>query len=218
MPRVRRMGSSNVPRACVGRLGAGRRPCRSRRRTVGSYDGARFVPAGWNRLAFGTAPYATSVFRDRDGRPCMISWLQEDPQHEPGTSGWAGAESLVAELAVDTAGRLTATPHPGLASSTMFANHAPGAWPWAHDLEASAPALATHLTAAADSPAEIQLRRGDQHLVRVTRSPVHDGGHALSVDQAGGFALGRHAQRHDRALAAWDRGQGRAPHPVEAAT
>ena len=34
-------------------------------------------------------------------------------------------------------------------------------------------------------------------------------GHAVPVDQAGRLALGRHAQRHDRALAGRDRGAGR---------
>ena len=39
-------------------------------------------------------------------------------------------------------------------------------------------------------------------------------GHALPVDQAGRLALGRHAQRHDRALAERHQGQGRGPQPV----
>ena len=39
-------------------------------------------------------------------------------------------------------------------------------------------------------------------------------GHALPVDQAGRLALGRHAQRYDRALAEGDRGQGRGAPPV----
>ena len=39
-------------------------------------------------------------------------------------------------------------------------------------------------------------------------------GYAVSVDQTGGLALGRHAQRHHRALAEGNPGQGRAPHPV----
>ena len=39
-------------------------------------------------------------------------------------------------------------------------------------------------------------------------------GHAVSVVQAGRLALGRHAQRHDRALAGRHRGQGRGPQPV----
>ena len=37
----------------------------------------------------------------------------------------------------------------------------------------------------------------------------------VPVDQAGGLALGRHPQRHDRALAQGDQGQGRAPQPVQ---
>ena len=39
-------------------------------------------------------------------------------------------------------------------------------------------------------------------------------GHALPVDEAGRVALGRHAQRHDRALAARHRGAGRVPAAV----
>ena len=39
-------------------------------------------------------------------------------------------------------------------------------------------------------------------------------GHAVSVDQAGRLALGRHPQRHDRALAGRHPGQGRGPLPV----
>ena len=39
-------------------------------------------------------------------------------------------------------------------------------------------------------------------------------GHAVPVDEAGRLALGRHAQRHDRALAARHQGQGRDPPPV----
>ena len=39
-------------------------------------------------------------------------------------------------------------------------------------------------------------------------------GHPVSVDQAGRLALGRHAQRHDRALAERDQGQGRDPFAI----
>ena len=39
-------------------------------------------------------------------------------------------------------------------------------------------------------------------------------GHPVPVDQAGRLALGRHPQRHDRALAQRDRGEGRTAHPV----
>ena len=37
-------------------------------------------------------------------------------------------------------------------------------------------------------------------------------GHAVPVDEAGRLALGRHAQRHDRALAERHQGEGRDPH------
>jgi beta-fructofuranosidase len=149
---------------------------------VGSYDSARFVPTGWQRLAFGTAPYATSVFHDRDGRPCMISWLQEDPDRDTRTIGWAGAQSLVSELAVDRAGRITATPHPGVAHHAAFAGPSPATWPGECDLAAAGPGLATHLTAVVDGDAEIRLRHARQRLVQITRSPARDG---LVVDRPG---------------------------------
>ncbi len=40
---------------------------------------ARFLggPDVWHPLAAGASAYATSAFRDRDGRPCAISWLRE---------------------------------------------------------------------------------------------------------------------------------------------
>jgi beta-fructofuranosidase len=149
---------------------------------VGRYDGTRFTPRAWHRLAFGNAPYATSVFRDRDGRPCAISWLREDPQHEAETSGWAGAQSLVSELAVDDARRVTARPHSGLAGSKMFANHAPLARPWVQDITESTPGLGTHLTVSADTLPEIEVRQARQRLAHVTRSPAH---HGLVVDRPG---------------------------------
>ena len=37
-------------------------------------------------------------------------------------------------------------------------------------------------------------------------------GHAVPVDEAGRLALGRHPQRHDRALAERDQGEGRGAH------
>ena len=54
-------------------------------------------------------------------------------------------------------------------------------------------------------PARVQPLRG--------RLGARDG-HAVPVDEAGRLALGRHAQRHDRALAGRLPGEGRAPHPV----
>ena len=50
--------------------------------------------------------------------------------------------------------------------------------------------------------------RGLQPLRR--RLGARDG-HAVPVDEAGRLALGRDAERHDRALAEWDQGEGRDP-------
>ena len=90
--------------------------------SVGSYDGTRFAGANWQRLAFGAAPYATSLFRDRHGRPCMISWLREAPAR-PRSHGWAGAHSLVSTLAIDPKRRVVASPHPAVTAQRRV--HAP---------------------------------------------------------------------------------------------
>ncbi|MFZ0088289.1 MAG: glycoside hydrolase family 32 protein, partial [Solirubrobacteraceae bacterium] len=140
---------------------------------TGGYDGARFVPRRWQRLAFGTAPYATSVFRDRDGRPCMISWLQEDLGPVSAARGWAGAQSLVSELAIDNTGRVIAAPHPNLTTSTLLANRTPPAGPCVHDLRSSASGLATHLTVSTDDAPVIEVRQGQRRVGRVTRSRSH---------------------------------------------
>ena len=58
---------------------------------------------------------------------------------------------------------------------------------------------------------QVRRRRGVQPL-RGGLGARH--GHALPVDQAGRLALGRHPQRHDRALAERHQGQGRDPQPV----
>jgi beta-fructofuranosidase len=149
---------------------------------TGSYDGARFVPHRWDRLAFGAAPYATSAFRDRNGRPCVMSWLQEDPQHPPGASEWAGAQSLVSVLAVDDDGRVTATPHPALAGSPLFAHHTPGSWPWVQESARSTPARATRVTAPAGAPVAVEVRGTHRPPVTVTRSGARDG---LVIDRPG---------------------------------
>jgi beta-fructofuranosidase len=149
--------------------------------SAGSYDGARFSGEQWHRLVLGTAPYATSVFRDRAGRPCMISWLREDPRGEVLGGAWAGAQSLVSELAIDAAGKLTADPHPSLRRSELFAHHEPAAMPLVHDLTEFGRAPATHLLASAGRPVEIELRGAERGPVCVTRSPHH----GLVIDRPG---------------------------------
>ena len=57
---------------------------------------------------------------------------------------------------------------------------------------------------------------GGEGVLRPLRGGLGVGdGCAVSVDQAGGLALGRHPQRHDRALAQGDRATRAAPQPVQ---
>ena len=74
-----------------------------------------------------------------------------------------------------------------------------------------------------DDDAQRRHRRGDTRVPGVAHRQVRDArglqplcgrlgacdGHALPVDQAGRFTLGRHAERHDRPLARRDQGEGR---------
>ena len=64
---------------------------------------------------------------------------------------------------------------------------------------------------------DVQARRVRRRgIVRPLRGRLGVGdGLAVSVDQAGRLALGRHAQRHHRALAQRDQGKGRHPQPVQ---
>ncbi len=78
---------------------------------LGTYDRGRFAATDWGRLSFGDSYYAPSYFRDRKGRPCLIFWMRGVADAE---SGWSGCLSVPYVLSVE-AGRLVATPHPGLA-------------------------------------------------------------------------------------------------------
>ena len=79
---------------------------------VGDYDGHVFTPGRWQRLTHGNSAYATSTFQDRDGRPCIVSWLREEPTNNPDLSVRAGAHSLVAVLGVTKDGTVSLAPHP----------------------------------------------------------------------------------------------------------
>jgi beta-fructofuranosidase len=81
---------------------------------VGSYDGKTFEPASWQRLTYGSSAYATTAFRDRDGRRCVLSWLREEPTNNPALAERAGAQSVVSTLALAPDGRLILHPHPDL--------------------------------------------------------------------------------------------------------
>ena len=146
---------------------------------VGSYDGTRFAGANWQRLAFGAAPYATSLFRDRHGRPCMISWLREaQASHDP--TGWAGAHSLVSTLAIDAKRRVVASPHPAVTASGVFTHRSnPSSSPRRDVLEVVRP-TPTHLTVAHEDP--IEIRTAGRRLALISRSAARD---ALVIERPG---------------------------------
>ena len=75
---------------------------------VGAFDGRAFTPRRWQRLAATDLPYATTVFRDAEGRPCQFSWIRE-----PGSAGdgWAGMLSVPWTLRVRD-DRVLLAPHP----------------------------------------------------------------------------------------------------------
>jgi beta-fructofuranosidase len=74
---------------------------------VGALREGRFEVASWQRLTAG-APYAASAFRDRGGRPGLVTWLRG-----VAGEGWAGAVSVPLLLGLE-GGRLRLDPHPAL--------------------------------------------------------------------------------------------------------
>ncbi len=82
---------------------------------IGDYDGLHFTARTWGHFGYSRTVYATTAFRDREGRPCALSWVRESGpnDHAPDGSPWAGAQTLVHELHV-VADRLVVTQHPAL--------------------------------------------------------------------------------------------------------
>jgi beta-fructofuranosidase len=78
---------------------------------VGDYDGRRFTPHAWHRLAADPL-YATTTFLDSAGRRCALSWLQEPG---PTEGEWAGALTVPWLLTLD-GDRLGVRPHPDVDS------------------------------------------------------------------------------------------------------
>ncbi|MGY1616451.1 glycoside hydrolase family 32 protein [Geodermatophilus sp. SYSU D00691] len=79
---------------------------------VGRFAEGRFTAASWHRIGWGSAHYAASAFRDRDGRPGLVFWLRgiADP-----AGGWTGATSLPYLLGLD-GDRPVLTPHDAVAA------------------------------------------------------------------------------------------------------
>ena len=79
---------------------------------VGDYDGRRFTPRAWHRLAADPL-YATTTFLDAAGRRCALSWLQE-PGPADGRLGRRADGALAAGARRATA--LVVRPHPDVDS------------------------------------------------------------------------------------------------------
>jgi beta-fructofuranosidase len=113
---------------------------------IGDYDGRRFQPRTWGRFTHGDDLYATTAFRDVEGRPCVMSWFRERSAQAPQGSPYAGAISLPYTLAIDGE-TLIARPHPDLAAI------------WTHHVERRSDDLAREQVNCplAAGPAQVQL-------------------------------------------------------------
>lgn len=81
---------------------------------IGDYDGrATFTARNYGHFSHGAELYATTTFRDVDGRPCAMSWLRERGTLAPEGSPWCSAMSLPHTLSI-VDGALTVSQHPAL--------------------------------------------------------------------------------------------------------
>jgi sucrose-6-phosphate hydrolase SacC (GH32 family) len=81
---------------------------------IGDYDGkAAFTPRRFGRFSHGGELYATTTFRDAEGRQCALSWLRERGNTAPEGSAWCSAMSLPHVLSVKD-DRLIVSQHPAL--------------------------------------------------------------------------------------------------------
>jgi beta-fructofuranosidase len=78
---------------------------------IGTFVDGRFDATSWGRLTYGESYYAPSFFRDRDGLPCLISWMRGAYDAE---AGRASALSVPHVLRID-GDTLVAAPHPAIA-------------------------------------------------------------------------------------------------------
>ncbi|MBT2497655.1 glycoside hydrolase family 32 protein [Agromyces sp. ISL-38] len=75
---------------------------------LGDYADGVFSPQSWARLSYGPSPYAATVFRDAEDRPCLMFWLRD-----VSGDGWAGAHSIPYRITI-TDEVLALEPHPDL--------------------------------------------------------------------------------------------------------
>lgn len=77
---------------------------------IGSFADGRFAATRWERLTWGSALYAPTVFTDADGQLALSFWLRDVRGDD-----WAGAHSIPYRLH-SAGGRLVARPHPDVAA------------------------------------------------------------------------------------------------------
>lgn len=148
---------------------------------VGDFDGRAFVHSGWQRLTYGDAPYATSAFLDRDGEPCVISWLREDSHHDHASSPWAGAHSMVSRVGLDADDTITLTPHPAVDHQVVSVRRpADRSGPARIASADHAAPMSIRLTA--DGLRDIDITAGP---VRTLRISVSADGRVIEVDRPG---------------------------------
>ncbi len=82
---------------------------------VGEVDGGRLVHDGWTRVTHGRSHYAPSVFRDADGRACVMFWIRGVADE---AAGWAGALSVPYVVGV-VDGRFALAMHPAVLGSGL---------------------------------------------------------------------------------------------------
>lgn len=97
----------------------------------------------------------------------MISWLREGPDHPADVPTWAGAESLVAELRLDSSGNVAAVPHRTYAGGGAFSSVALNEAPLVHDLDLS---TATRMAPAAGEPFEVGVYAAGRRIAGVARA------------------------------------------------
>jgi beta-fructofuranosidase len=138
--------------------------------TIGEYDGKQFTPQHWGFFGHNQLMYATTVFHDKDNRPCAISWLREANNETPKNSPWASAQGIAVVLEVVN-NQLVLTPHPDLdmyltersdVSSPLTVDNVGSAWRLAVDLVAES---ALNVVVAGDTTYSIAIDRAHDVLV-----------------------------------------------------
>lgn len=97
---------------------------------IGDYDGKATFTARWyGHFTHGAELYATTTFRDTEGRPCAMSWLRERGNLPPEGSPWCSAMSLPHVLSIVNE-TLAVSQHPALesllATTSGLGDAAPG--------------------------------------------------------------------------------------------